>query len=114
MANRESRNVSLAPAQDQFVKAMVDGGHFRTASEVVREALRLLEEREHRRLLEKWIYQGLTTNEEARLPEALKKRARERFEGLLSAPLADVEYGNVAEGTSAMAKLRSELESQSD
>ena len=40
--------------------ALVSAGRYRTASEVVREGLRLLEQSEHRRLLEKWIYDGLT------------------------------------------------------
>jgi antitoxin ParD1/3/4 len=37
-------NVSLTPELDQFVAAKVDSGRYTSASEVVREALRLLEE----------------------------------------------------------------------
>jgi antitoxin ParD1/3/4 len=37
-------NVSLTPELEQFVSAKVESGRYNSASEVVREALRLLEE----------------------------------------------------------------------
>lgn len=40
-------NVSLTPALEKFVNAKVDSGRYNSASEVVREALRLLEEQEN-------------------------------------------------------------------
>ena len=46
MAIRSSMNVSLTPELEQFVQSRVASGRFQTASEVVREGLRLLEERE--------------------------------------------------------------------
>lgn len=112
MAERQSRNVSLAPDQDRFVQAMVAGGRFRTASEVVREGLRLLEMQEHRRLLEKWIYDGLTGEEEERLPTVVKERARAHFAGLLDTAMADAEKGAVTDGPTTMAELRAELEAR--
>ncbi|ODT98531.1 MAG: CopG family transcriptional regulator [Planctomycetes bacterium SCN 63-9] len=39
-------NVSLTPELEQFVHKKVDTGRYLSASEVVREALRLLEERD--------------------------------------------------------------------
>lgn len=39
-------NVSLTPELERFVQSRVASGRFQTASEVVREGLRLLEERE--------------------------------------------------------------------
>jgi antitoxin ParD1/3/4 len=42
-------NVSLTPELDQFVTAKVFSGRYTSASEVVREALRLLEERDQAR-----------------------------------------------------------------
>ncbi|ADW69400.1 type II toxin-antitoxin system ParD family antitoxin [Granulicella tundricola] len=39
-------NVSLTPELDEFVGAKVASGRYTSASEVVREALRLLEERD--------------------------------------------------------------------
>jgi len=38
-------NVSLTPKLEKFVRAQVKSGEFNNASEVVREALRLLQER---------------------------------------------------------------------
>lgn len=42
-------NVSLTPELEQFVHAKVKTGRYLSASEVVREALRLLEERDRLR-----------------------------------------------------------------
>ena len=48
MPNRKSRNVSLTPELEALVDAKVASGRYRSASEVVRAALRLLDERERR------------------------------------------------------------------
>ena len=42
-------NVSLTPELEKFVSAKVESGRYNSASEVVREALRLLEEHDHAR-----------------------------------------------------------------
>ena len=42
-------NVSLTPELEQFVSAKVESGRYNSASEVVREALRLLEEHDQAR-----------------------------------------------------------------
>lgn len=42
-------NVSLGPELERLVNEKVDSGLYQTASEVVREALRLLKERDHAR-----------------------------------------------------------------
>jgi antitoxin ParD1/3/4 len=49
MPIRTSMNVSLTPELERFVQSRVASGLFQTASEVVREGLRLLEEREQAR-----------------------------------------------------------------
>jgi antitoxin ParD1/3/4 len=41
-------NVSLTPELEKFVQDKVDTGRYTSASEVIREALRLLEKREER------------------------------------------------------------------
>lgn len=46
MAGRTTLNVSLTPQLSQFVAATVASGRYLSASEVVREGLRLLEELE--------------------------------------------------------------------
>jgi antitoxin ParD1/3/4 len=42
-------NVSLTPELEEFVQAKVESGRYNSASEVVREALRLLEDHERAR-----------------------------------------------------------------
>lgn len=49
MPIRTSMNVSLTPELEQFVQSRVASGRYQTASEVVREGLRLLKEREQAR-----------------------------------------------------------------
>lgn len=39
-------NISLTPELDNFVKSLVESGNYYSASEVVREGLRLLQEKE--------------------------------------------------------------------
>ncbi len=46
MARRTTLNVSLTPELSQFIERRLRSGKYTTASEVVRAALRLLEERE--------------------------------------------------------------------
>ena len=46
LTQRATRNVSLTSELDAFVEGQVASGRYRTASEVVRAALRLLQERE--------------------------------------------------------------------
>jgi antitoxin ParD1/3/4 len=42
-------NISLTPELEKFVSNKVESGRYNSASEVVREALRLLEEHDHAR-----------------------------------------------------------------
>jgi antitoxin ParD1/3/4 len=46
IGNEESMNISLTPKLEGFVKAKVKSGDYNNASEVIREALRVLQERE--------------------------------------------------------------------
>jgi antitoxin ParD1/3/4 len=48
MRTRKTRNVSLTPELETLVDSKVASGRYRSASEVVRAALRLLDERERR------------------------------------------------------------------
>ena len=52
MPSRSSLNVSLTPQLEKFVESRVKSGRYQTASEVVREALRLLELQEQKRASE--------------------------------------------------------------
>jgi antitoxin ParD1/3/4 len=47
--NRTTVNISLTPELDAFLQSRVQSGRYQTTSEVVREALRLLERQEQER-----------------------------------------------------------------
>jgi len=49
MATRTTLNISLTPHLQEFVDQRVASGRYQSASEVIREGLRLLEERDLRR-----------------------------------------------------------------
>jgi antitoxin ParD1/3/4 len=46
MANRSTMNISLTPELEEFVSTHVQSGRYQSASEVVRQGLRLLQEQE--------------------------------------------------------------------
>lgn len=46
---RTTVNISITPELDAFLQGRVQSGRYQTTSEVVREALRLLERQEHER-----------------------------------------------------------------
>jgi antitoxin ParD1/3/4 len=48
MPSKSTLNVSLTPELTAFIAAKVSTGHYRSASEVVRAALRLLDEQDRR------------------------------------------------------------------
>lgn len=52
MANRENISVSFTPQQAAFLASCVESGRYQTTSEVVREGLRLLQDRQERRQAE--------------------------------------------------------------
>ena len=49
MARRENISVSFTPQQAEFLASCVASGRYQSMSEVVREGLRLLEDRQRRR-----------------------------------------------------------------
>ena len=74
-------NVSLTPELEQYIRTKVDSGRYLSASEVVREALRLLEQKEKRlEGLRVEIQRGLDSgHSEPQNTEAIKTRARNRL-----------------------------------
>jgi antitoxin ParD1/3/4 len=70
-----TRNVVLSAQQQQLVEALVQSGRCQNASEVLRDGLRLVEERERR--------------EDAKL-KALKQAAREGWADVSAGRYADV------------------------
>jgi antitoxin ParD1/3/4 len=79
-------NVSLTPHLEEFIHQTVSSGRFQSASELVRTALRLLEEREQERLarlarLRGEIQQGLDSGPATDLDmEEIKRLARQRMQ----------------------------------
>ncbi|MGD2014919.1 MAG: type II toxin-antitoxin system ParD family antitoxin [Desulfobacterales bacterium] len=74
-------NVSLTPELEQYIRTKVDSGRYLSASEVVREALRLLEQKEIRlEELRVEIQKGLDSGRSKLLNmEAIKAKARNRL-----------------------------------
>lgn len=75
-------NISLTPKLQDFVKAKVKTGDYNNASEVIREALRVLQEREADRRLQIGALKRLIRDGEesgtpiAWDPQAIKRKAR--------------------------------------
>lgn len=78
-------NISLNPHFEELVKAKVDSGLYNSVSEVVREALRLLEERDQLRALRmdelrRDIQKGIDSGDPAPLDmDVIKARGRQRL-----------------------------------
>ena len=80
-------NISLTKQLEELVKSKVESGLYGSASEVMREALRLLEERDRMRSLRledlrAEIKRGIDSGEATPLDmEAVKDRGRKRLAG---------------------------------
>jgi antitoxin ParD1/3/4 len=78
-------NISLTPHLEELVKNKVESGLYNSASEVLRDALRLLEERDQLRELRlgelrREIHKGINSGEATSLDmEAVKANARKRL-----------------------------------
>jgi antitoxin ParD1/3/4 len=78
-------NISLTPHLEEIVKGKVESGLYNSASEVMRDALRLLEERDQLRALRleelrREIQKGIDSGEATPLDiEDIKARGRERL-----------------------------------
>jgi antitoxin ParD1/3/4 len=79
-------NISLTPQLEKLVKSKVESGLYGSASEVMREALRLLEERDRRHALRveelrAEIKKGMDSGEPTPLDMgAIKARGRKRLD----------------------------------
>jgi antitoxin ParD1/3/4 len=78
-------NISLTPHFEELVKSKLASGHYHSSSEVIRDALRLLEERDQMRELRleelrKEIQRGIGSGESTPLDiEAIKARGQARL-----------------------------------
>jgi antitoxin ParD1/3/4 len=86
-------NVNLTPKLDEMVRAKVASGLYTSASEVVREALRLMEEQDRVRALKlerlrQDVREGLESGEPTPWnPEEIKHEARKRKAACANADL---------------------------
>ena len=85
-------NVSLTPELEKFVQGKVESGRYTSASEVVREALRLLEKRDER------------------LQE--REQALKAFQAELDRRLESLDRGEGIPGEVVFARLREKLETR--
>ena len=113
MAVRASMNVSVTPELERFVQELVSSGRYNSASEVFRDGLRLLEQAERRRLLEKWFAEGLTPDEEAKIPAETLDKARSRLQAKIQEGLEAIERGDMVDGEEFFAGWKARLEAAS-
>jgi antitoxin ParD1/3/4 len=85
--HRTTVNVSLTPELDAFLQSRVKSGRYQTTSEVVREALRLLERQERER-----------------------DEAFQQLKGKLEAGAAQAERGELLDGDEVFDELREMIE----
>ncbi len=110
MPATNARNVSLTDDQHALVERLVKSGRYASASEVIRHGLRLLQEQEEARLLDKWLTQGLNPEEEAGLSPGLLDRARETIRAKVREGLDEVRRGEFVDGEEFFARWKNRLE----
>ncbi len=114
MAIRSSMNVSVTPELETFVQSLVASGRYHSASEVFREGLRLLEQAERGRLLEKWLTEGLTAEEQARLPKDLLEEAHSQIHEQIQEGLDALSRGQTVDGSKFFAGWKARLTAARD
>jgi antitoxin ParD1/3/4 len=105
-----ARNVSLTDEQDALVARLVGSGRYASASEVIRDGLRLLQREEEGRLLDKWLVEGLTPEEEAGLSPGLLERARKTIRAKVREGLEEARRGEFVDGETFFAGWKQRLE----
>jgi len=110
MPATNARNVSLTDEQDALVERLVKSGRYASASEVIRDGLRLLQREEEARLFDKWLVEGLTPDEEASLPAGLLDRARETIRAKVRQGLDEARRGQFVDGEAFFARWKSRLQ----
>ncbi len=115
MPAKDALNVSLTPELAEFVEEQVRGGQYRSASEVVRAALRLLERDERDRLFQKWLLEGeLTADEAVRLPDDVRERMRHALRWRIEDGLESLRRGEGVAGEEVLARWERRLRSLDD
>lgn len=102
-------NVSVTPELERFVKDLVRTGRYHSASEVIRDGLRLLELAERRRLLEKAIIEGLTPEEEGQLAAELLERVRSDIRAKIQEGFDSLDCGDSVDGEEFFSRWRERI-----
>ena len=109
MPAKNGRNVALTEEQNALIEQLVVSGRYASASEVVRDGLRLLQREEQNRLLNKWLVEGLTDEEQASLPAELLRRARHAIQSKIRDGLDEARRGEFVDGEEFFARWKTRL-----
>ncbi|HEY3244810.1 MAG TPA: type II toxin-antitoxin system ParD family antitoxin [Phycisphaerae bacterium] len=110
MPATNGRNVALTDEQNALVDRLVKSGRYASASEVVRDGLRLLQREEEARLLNQWLVEGLTPDEEASIPPDVLDRAREVIRAKVREGLDEARRGKFVDGEEFFTRWKTRLE----
>lgn len=110
MPAKNGRNVALTDEQNALVERLVKSGRYASASEVVRDGLRLLQRDDEARLLEKWLIDGLSPQEEASISPQVLARARERIRAKVCEGLEDARRGEFVDGAEFFSRWKKRLD----
>jgi len=103
-------NVSVTPELADFVQELVASGRYHSASEVFRDGLRLLEQAERERLLEKWLAEGLTPEEQAKIPADVLDKFKSRIRSEVQKGLDEARRGAFVDGEAFFARWKTRLD----
>jgi len=114
MPATNARNVSLTDEHHTLVERLVKSGRYASASEVIRDGLRLLQRDEEARLIDKWLVEDLTAEEESTLPPGLLDRARETIRAKVREGLDEARRGAWVDGEAFFARWKTRLQAAAE
>ena len=103
-------DISLSEEHRAFVREMLDSGEYATASEAVRDGLRLLRRRRYAPLVQRWLLEGPSEELERELPADVREDIAESIKRMCDEAIDDVRAGNFVDGDEAMARARAYIE----
>lgn len=110
MPAKNGRNVALTDEQNALVDRLVNSGRYASASEVVRDGLRLLQREVEACLLDKWLIEGLTPDEEASISPEVLNRARETIRAKVREGLEEARRGEFVDSEEFFDRWKTRLE----
>lgn len=109
MPAKNGRNVALTDEQNALVDRLVRSGRYASASEVVRDGLRLLQREDEAQQLDQWLFAGLTPQALEKIPGDTLERARESIRAKVRAGLAEARRGEFVDGEKLFARWKRRL-----